>query len=638
MAFDTAPPPRPPAKLATSSDPLHIQGQSTPHIDVSHPADLFNPSKATAEPTSSVGELNLLKVNANTSSNAPTSHAPLMETPPSFSADDAAMVPNGFRANGATLVEPPMAPLRRSRTQASAAEVHSGADVAKLRRPDDKAKKKDFSGDSTDSLEPKKSLLFPPRTTKRTISGTDPNAKAQQQTDPSIPGQRRSVRLFKKAPSATVAPSTAEGEPDHKKVKATGTRGRTTAASTVGRVVSGNRKPLEQPPAENGKDLRNHIVNNQYQPPAPAPRTTIPDVPMLQRPRPHSVQQTETTSALPFLMSQIRPLAQAYYELSRYNPQQALAILNALPTLQRETPYVLSLIGRAHYDLNAYDLACHTFERLRQLAPSQIQHMEIYSTALWHLKADTHLAYLSHELIESSRLAPESWCALGNSFSLQRDHENAIRCFRRATQLAPKFAYAWTQLGHEYVAAEDLDKALLSYRKAVAADRRHYQGLYGLGRVYERLGRFDMAEKHYRGAASINPRNAVLLCCIGTVQDRQGNHAAALATYEGAVALAPQSAMGRFKRARSLLRMRRFEDALAEFLVLKDLAPEEANVHFMLGRVYRALGRKGEAVRCLSGALGLDPKVSNVSLFNGSAGARVNEFKGPRLTHHRQHH
>lgn len=90
--------------------------------------------------------------------------------------------------------------------------------------------------------------------------------------------------------------------------------------------------------------------------------------------------------------------------------------------------------------------------------------MEIYSTILWHMRKDMELSYLAHELIEMDKMVPESWCALGNCFSLQKEHESAIKFFQRALQLDPHFTYAHTLCGHEYVASDDLDKAQASFR------------------------------------------------------------------------------------------------------------------------------------------------------------------------------
>lgn len=56
-------------------------------------------------------------------------------------------------------------------------------------------------------------------------------------------------------------------------------------------------------------------------------------------------------------------------------------------------------------------------------------------------------------------MSPQSWCVAGNCFSLQKEHENAIKFFQRAAQVNPNFAYAYTLLGHEYITIEELDKA-----------------------------------------------------------------------------------------------------------------------------------------------------------------------------------
>lgn len=41
-------------------------------------------------------------------------------------------------------------------------------------------------------------------------------------------------------------------------------------------------------------------------------------------------------------------------------------------------------------------------------------------------------------------------CAMGNCYSLQKDHETALKNFQRAVHLDARFAYAHTLCGHEY--------------------------------------------------------------------------------------------------------------------------------------------------------------------------------------------
>jgi anaphase-promoting complex subunit 3 len=84
----------------------------------------------------------------------------------------------------------------------------------------------------------------------------------------------------------------------------------------------------------------------------------------------------------------------------------------------------------------------------------------------------------------------------------------------------------------------------------------------------------------------------------------------ALVQYTHACELDPKSAVARFKKAHALMKLKQPYDALPELLVLKDIAPDEANVHYMLGRLYKMIRDKQEAIRYFTIALNLDPKVS----------------------------
>jgi anaphase-promoting complex subunit 3 len=440
---------------------------------------------------------------------------------------------------------------------------------------------------------------------KRTVSGKAPptaSASIRPDTseganDPGAP-QRRSVRLFNhmKTQSGKFSASTGsmgvkEGR-ELKKVKTTTTKGRSANTFNVGRVVSGNRKHGD-PMEIDGKE----------------PRPILHSVTNAPNHKPVVNEKVKEFEGLQWLLDLFLKLGTGYFMLSHYQCQDALRMFNSITTSQRETPWVLAQIGRAHYEQASYLEAEKTFTRIKTMAPSRLEDIEVHSTTLWHLKNDIDLAFLAHEIVEIDRDSPQAWCAVGNSFSLQRDHDQALRCFKRATQLDPKFAYAYTLQGHEHVANEEYDKALAAYRSAISAENRHYNAWYGLGKVYERQGKYKEAEDHYRTAAQINPTNAVLVCCIGMVLEKMKNPKAALVQYSRACELSEKSALCRFKKARVLMTLHEHERALAELRVLKDIAPDEANVHFLLGRVYKVLRQKGSAIRHFTMALNLDPKV-----------------------------
>ena len=459
---------------------------------------------------------------------------------------------------------------------------------------------------------------------KRTISGQQPSLSSTNAADSGAP-PRRSNRLFgqsshmTKSSTARAGVDSTNSAASRPAKPATGTKGR--IGSTVGRVVSGNRKML--PPDRNAdkeKEREKRAPSrNSEKSAATAPAVTSATIVQQQKPSnllpavsDHS--EAEQAQAINSLLDNFRDLALGTYATSRFDTPLAIRTLRSLPSAQRETPWVLAQLGKAYYEAADYGASEDCFARVLKLQPSRIEDMEVYSTVLWHLKKDAALAFLCHILRDVDFNAPQTWAAVGNAFSLSREHDQAIAAFKRATQVDGKFAYAWTLMGHEYIANEEFDAALSSFRKAVAVDRRGYGGWYGLGKSYERMGKLEESERHYRIAASINPSNSTLLVCIGVVLERLRNKKAALANYSRALELSPGSALARFKKARVLMHLRYFSEALVELEVLRDLAPDEANVWFLLGKCYKGLGERGEALRALTTALNLDVKVCGVTL------------------------
>lgn len=349
---------------------------------------------------------------------------------------------------------------------------------------------------------------------KRTVSGHStqhPQTSNIQASDPTAAPPRRSVRLLNSIsqirPSSSRLGGMSSKDGDSKdrrelrKAKATGTKGRTAASSTVGRVVSGNRKP--------------HIEISESS--KPDSRPTSAAAMLAPPPKMASVDAAREQDAINWLLDLFLKIGSGYRHLSRYESSKALEAFALVPKGQRETPWVLAQVGKAYYERSQYAEAEKVFQQIRERAPSYLEHMEVYSNTLWQLKQQVALSHLAHTLMDQDRLSPQAWCALGNASSLDRQHDDAVKCFARATQLDPKFAYAFTLQGHEHVANEEFDKAMAAYRNAISADNRHYNGWYGLGNVFERLGKYEVAERHYRAASQINPNNAMILVRIGLV-------------------------------------------------------------------------------------------------------------------------
>lgn len=143
--------------------------------------------------------------------------------------------------------------------------------------------------------------------------------------------------------------------------------------------------------------------------------------------------------------------------------------------------------------------------------------MDIYATCLWHLRKDVDLSYLAKELENSQRTSPETWIVVGNLHSRTLEHEQAIKCFRRAITLDPYFAYAYTLCGHEYVLNEDLENAAQCFRDAIRCQPRHYNAWYGLASVFLKQEKYLLSEYHFKKAIDIYKTNPLLLSHLAMV-------------------------------------------------------------------------------------------------------------------------
>merc|ERR1719318_1621946 len=222
-----------------------------------------------------------------------------------------------------------------------------------------------------------------------------------------------------------------------------------------------------------------------------------------------SRMQKSSVSGLLLLLKQV---GLAYQKIGHYNCREAVRLLQLLPPKHASSTWVLALLGKCHFELAEYREAVKYFAQVRERDPFRLDMLEYYSTALWHLQEEVALSALAQDLQKIDKLSPATWCAAGNCFSHQKEHENAIKFFQRAVQVSPNFAYAYTLLGHEYVLVEELEKALACFRTSVRLDRRHYNAWYGIGLTYYKQERFQLAEIYYRRALAISPNSPVLMC------------------------------------------------------------------------------------------------------------------------------
>uniref|UniRef100_A0A1B0G6B6 Cell division cycle protein 27 homolog n=1 Tax=Glossina morsitans morsitans TaxID=37546 RepID=A0A1B0G6B6_GLOMM len=312
------------------------------------------------------------------------------------------------------------------------------------------------------------------------------------------------------------------------------------------------------------------------------------------------------------LMVLLRDLAEGYKQLLHFHCKSAIRHLESMiPKHHLCSSWVQSIIGMCYYELREYESAVATFKHVHENEPQRLDYMEIYSSSLWHLQREVDLSALAQDLMNQDKTSPITWCVAGNCFSLHKEHETAIKFFKRAVQVDADFVYSYTLLGHELVLTEELDKAMDYFRSAVVRDPRHYNAWFGIGTIYSKQEKYELAELHYIKALKINPQNSVILVHIGAMQYFMQKKEQALQTFNTAATLDPKNPLARFHRGSIYFSLGRHQEALRELEELKEIVPKESVVFYLIGKIHKSLGNVDSALMHFSWATDLDPKGAN---------------------------
>ncbi|KAK9748277.1 hypothetical protein RND81_02G047000 [Saponaria officinalis] len=318
------------------------------------------------------------------------------------------------------------------------------------------------------------------------------------------------------------------------------------------------------------------------------------------------------------IMSLWRLLGEGYRLSCMYKCKEALEIYQKLPLKHYNTGWVLSQVGRANFGLMDYFEADRAFSLARRQCSYSLDGMDVYSSVLYLLKEDMKLSYLAKELLSTDRLAPQTWCAMGNCYSLQKDHDTALKNFQRAVQLNTKFAYAHTLCGHEHVALEDFESGIRSFQSALLVDSRHHNAWYGLGMVYLRQEKFEFAEHHFRVAFQINPRSSVIMSYLGTALHYLKRNEEALLMMEKAILADKKNPLPMYQKAIILYSMDKYDEALEVLEELKEYAPRECSIYSLMGRIYKRKNVYDRAMLHFGLALDLKPSAADVATIKAA--------------------
>jgi tetratricopeptide (TPR) repeat protein len=220
----------------------------------------------------------------------------------------------------------------------------------------------------------------------------------------------------------------------------------------------------------------------------------------------------------------------------------------------------------------------------------------------------------------------ECWLLLGLALAQQQKFQDAAAAFRHVFELDPQdvwgrqnLALCWRKLGRP-------DEAIREFKRALAIKPRFGLAWLGLGQVYEETGRQSDANECYRLALVNRIHRAEELTTLARFCQSRGWLDAAVTNYTEAVALSPSDAGLRLETGQALAALGRHADAAQQFAQAIQLAPDQGQAHFLRGLELGRLARPAEAEQEFAAATRLMPDVVEARLNLGIALYHQNKF------------
>ena len=186
------------------------------------------------------------------------------------------------------------------------------------------------------------------------------------------------------------------------------------------------------------------------------------------------------------------------------------------------------------------------------------------------------------------------------------DHlANATRCFEQAIEIDPTYADAYGYLSDCYATAyeftwsgakDSLEPALELAEKSLALDPRSPVAHARLGWVLGFQGEFDQATENFEKAVALDPRNAGSFFAFGETMNRGSLPEKAMPLIEQALGLEVIPPPGwDFSMGHAYLLLKRYDEALAKFLLVLGRVPGLVPARVQLARAYGEMDRIPEA-------------------------------------------
>ena len=291
-----------------------------------------------------------------------------------------------------------------------------------------------------------------------------------------------------------------------------------------------------------------------------------------------------------------RGLAAAYNNLgalyfSQRNYPKAVAILEQGLKVNPNMPSASALLGISLYETADYAKARPHLETAARANPNDANVQLFLAKDLIMLgdyeAAATHLRQFAGHQPKNQ----EAWYLLAKVYMKLSEQSLA-----EMNAIDPDSVQSHELSAEVMESMNNYDGAVVELKKAVEMAPQRAGTHYKLGEAYFSLSLWDSAAEQFQTELALDPANCRAHWRMGSVVlQKNGDPQQALDEINKGFALCPSLTDARVDRARALSKLNRNEEAAADLEAAVKAAPAEPSTHFLLSRVYRALGRTREA-------------------------------------------
>jgi len=185
--------------------------------------------------------------------------------------------------------------------------------------------------------------------------------------------------------------------------------------------------------------------------------------------------------------------------------------------------------------------------------------------------------------------------ALAHSLLWSKQYSKVLDVYKEILALDPDSAEADMLAGEALDEMSDSSGAIEMFRKAVKAKPNEPDVHFGLGYLLWSQKQYPEAIKEFQAELANNPEHAQSMLYVADAHIQMNQYAEAAPLLEKAVSLDPSLGLAHLDLGILAANDGRNDDALQQFLAAEKFIPNDVNVHWRLGRLYRTMGKKEEA-------------------------------------------